>query len=71
MFYLVKMMQEREINDIRMFNGTASLNGYFSPVLKVLSSETDLWLKVGSFDGSSFKSEARRFSEKSVCLPSW
>jgi hypothetical protein len=53
-------MQEREINDIRMFNGTASLDGYFSPFLKVLFSETDLWLKVGSFDRSSLKSEAQR-----------
>jgi hypothetical protein len=53
-------MQEREINDIRMFKGTASLDGYFSPFLKVLFSKTDLWLKVSSFDRSSLKSEERR-----------
>ena len=30
-----------------------------------------IWLKLGSFDRSSLKSEAQRFSEKSFCPPSF
>jgi hypothetical protein len=38
---------------------------FITGTLKVLSSEMDL-AEAGSFDRSTFKSEARRFSEKSA-----